>query len=337
MPLFFGKREFAIVSGLKCHPPSEPIPEFIVNKESRRQKKGGKEEIRQSTEEQDLVSLVGTSFKNLDLVYLLNVEDTSRKHKESLCLLWFVHNVLLAKDLNNNISLKWAWAFEAIPYLTHQVVHPWLVPTEKELQMSYLITLGLVETLFDPVVDRVKMELAGARTIKRDRVVNELVVFDGVDGRGIDVGAGVGQDQGAISCRRCFGYLYEKCKKQDEDSIMYLQTLSQEKEKIFIKAIQNLKKKIFGELPMAVGEEVLEFKHYVDEIISLMRERHVRYPEYYDSTDRILDLNFYFNFKLRYGKMSEEATTVSGRSFTQLINEFEWDEDMINYLNGMKI
>ncbi|KAH0645118.1 hypothetical protein KY284_033002 [Solanum tuberosum] len=29
----------------------------------------------------------------------------------------------------------------------------------------------------------------------------------------------------------------------------------------FIKAIQNLKKKIFGELPMAVGEKVLEFKH----------------------------------------------------------------------------
>uniref|UniRef100_M1BW38 Uncharacterized protein n=1 Tax=Solanum tuberosum TaxID=4113 RepID=M1BW38_SOLTU len=66
------------------------------------------------------------------------------------------------------------------------VVHPWLVPTEKELQMPYLITLGLVETLFDPVVDRVKMELAGARAIKRDRVVNELVVFDGVDGHGSD-------------------------------------------------------------------------------------------------------------------------------------------------------
>ncbi|KAG5630880.1 hypothetical protein H5410_002597 [Solanum commersonii] len=243
MPLFIGRKEFAIVSGLKCHPLFEPVLEFIVQKEPRRRKKGGKEETRQSIEEQDL--------------------DTSRKHKESLCLLWFVHNVLLAKDLNNNISLKWvnlsqdieafnnyfwgherlktnnlfgfpwdfmAWAFEAIPHLTHQVnaeeeiscprilrwlisktktaknildlynphhdavVHPWLVTTEKKLQMPYLITLRLVETLFDLVVDRVKMELAGARTIKRDRVVNELVVFDGVDGRGIDVGASVGQD-----------------------------------------------------------------------------------------------------------------------------------------------
>ncbi|KAH0661669.1 hypothetical protein KY284_026600 [Solanum tuberosum] len=99
------------------------------------------------------------------------------------------------------------------------------------------------------------------------------------------------------------------------------------RKKSFIKAIQNLKKKIFGELPMTVGEEVLEFKHvnvykrvniaeknklvdlarakdlradygmhcfhgedfrimtsldvwledwYVDEILSLMREMHVR-------------------------------------------------------------
>ncbi|KAH0730176.1 hypothetical protein KY289_001364 [Solanum tuberosum] len=113
----------------------------------------------------------------------------------------------LGPKINNLFGFSWAfmaWAFEAIPHLTHQVnaeeeissprilrwlrsktktaknipdlykppydvvVHPWLVPTEKELQMPYLITLGLVEALFDPVVDRVKMELAGARTIKRE-------------------------------------------------------------------------------------------------------------------------------------------------------------------------
>ncbi|KAH0724953.1 hypothetical protein KY284_000818 [Solanum tuberosum] len=141
----------------------------------------------------------------------------------------------------------------------------------------------------------------------------------------------------------------------------------EEEKKSFIKAIQNLKKKIFGELPMAVGEEVLEFNHVnvykrvtiaeknklvdltrakdmraqcgmhffsgedfrtmtsmdiwwedwnVDEILSLIRDRHMRYPE--------------------YDKMSEEATTAGGRSFTQLINDFEWDEDMINYARGIR-
>ncbi|KAH0776107.1 hypothetical protein KY290_007518 [Solanum tuberosum] len=61
---------------------------------------------------------------------------------------------------------------------------------------------------------------------------------------------------------------------------------------------------------------------YIDEIIWLIRERRLRYPEYYDSTDRILDLNFYTNFKQSYNEISEEAT-IGGRSFTQLINEFE--------------
>ncbi|KAG5596090.1 hypothetical protein H5410_037322, partial [Solanum commersonii] len=149
-----------------------------------------------------------------------------------------------------------------------------------------------------------------------------------------------------------------------ECSASIYSTGQEEEKKSFTKAIQNLKKKIFGELPMAVGEEVLEFKHvnvykrvhiaqknkllgrfqdhdkhenlYIDEILTLMREMHVRYPEYYDSTDRIWDLNFYYNFKQRYDKMSEEATTVGGKSFTHLINEFEWDEDMINYVRGIR-
>ncbi|KAH0716589.1 hypothetical protein KY285_012620 [Solanum tuberosum] len=280
----------------------------------------------------------------------------------------------LGPKTNKLFGFPWAlmaWAFEVIPYLTHQVnaeeeissprilrwlrsktktaknipdlynpphdavVHSWLVPTEKELKIPYLTTLGLVKTLFDLVVDRIKMELVGARAIKRDKVVNELVVFDGGDGRG------AGQEQGATSCRKCSGFLCDKCKKQDEDSIMYFQTLNQavnefknkrgvkvipsknvrhpytphakRSKKSFIKAIQNLKKKIFGELPMAVGEEVLRVQAY-----------------------RILDLNFYFNFKVKYDKMSEEATTVDGRSITQLINEFEWDEDMINYVRGIR-
>ena len=77
----------------------------------------------------------------------------------------------------------------------------------------------MVETISDPVVDRIKIVLAGATTIKRDRVVNEivneLVVYDGVGaGYGATAGAGVGQHKGATSCIRCRGFLYEKCKKQ---------------------------------------------------------------------------------------------------------------------------
>ncbi|KAH0765139.1 hypothetical protein KY285_001010 [Solanum tuberosum] len=231
-----------------------------------------------------------------------------------------------------------------------------------------------------------KRELLGATTIKRARLDDQqLVVFNEddmvdvavSDGVYIRFGVGFGvQSVGATSCSRCCGFLCEKYKKHDEDSIMYLQTLSQAvnefknkrgswsfhqrmfgihtlhrprgEKKSFIKAIQNLKKKTFGELPMAVGEKLMEFKHvnlyrhvpiaqknklvelmrgkdlrvqydmeffsgddfstmtstniwwedwYNDEILSLMRERNLRSPEYYDSTNRILNLNFYTNLK----------------------------------------
>ena len=39
---------------------------------------------------------------------------------------------------------------------------------------------------------------------------------------------------------------------------------------------------------------------YVDEILCLMRGRQLAYPDAYDATDRIMDLNFYNNFKDRY-------------------------------------
>ncbi|KAG5581065.1 hypothetical protein H5410_051692 [Solanum commersonii] len=118
--------------------------------------------------------------------------------------------------------------------------------------MSFLITLGLVETLFDLVVDRVKRELVRATIIKKERVDDDLVVInedmdDAVVRAGVNIGVGdgvdvcgsicggggggggvgvVGQSVGATSCRRSSSFLCEKCKKHDEDSIKYLQTLS---------------------------------------------------------------------------------------------------------------
>ncbi|KAK4731433.1 hypothetical protein R3W88_024421 [Solanum pinnatisectum] len=227
MPLFFGIREFAIVLGLKCHPPSEPIPQFIVKnnpKDKRKEKKKTSKE--QSTDERDLVSFVGPSFKNPQLIYLLTDKDTPKKHKDPCAY--------FEEGISSPRILRWLRA--------KNVKNPpdlFNPPHDAELQMPYLITLGLVETLINTVADRVKMELAGATTIKRERVDNALIIFYGVDvgggidaGVGVDVGGGIGagvigQDQGATFCRRCSSFLCEKCKKQDEDSIMYLQTLSQ--------------------------------------------------------------------------------------------------------------
>lgn len=96
--------------------------------------------------------------------------------------------------------------------------------------MLFLTTLGLVEILFDPVVDRTKREFVGATTIKRGGVDDQLVVFNGdmVDatvrddvnicfrasddvGGGICAGVGVGgQSVGVTSYYRCSGSLWKK-------------------------------------------------------------------------------------------------------------------------------
>ncbi|KAG5593773.1 hypothetical protein H5410_035005 [Solanum commersonii] len=201
------KDEVLINYWLKCHSPCVKIPEFTIKKQSRRQKKGETQTSKeQSTEEQDLVSLVSPSFKNHQLIYLLNEKDTTKKHKESLCLLWFVHNVLLGKDVNNN----YPWGCDSyeltVKYLSHSsfeasstsrrrdllskdiemverknvksppdLFNPprcasMACPNRKGIANSISDYSRLVETLFDLVVDNVKRELLGATTIKRARL-----------------------------------------------------------------------------------------------------------------------------------------------------------------------
>ncbi|PHT87134.1 hypothetical protein T459_09240 [Capsicum annuum] len=65
------------------------------------------------------------------------------------------------------------------------IVHPWLVSTNRELKMSFFLTLRSVQILSDPkVVDRIKMELFRATTITRKTILeggangSPLTVFE---------------------------------------------------------------------------------------------------------------------------------------------------------------
>jgi len=55
-----------------------------------------------------------------------------------------------------------------------------------------------------------------------------------------------------------------------------------------------------------------------------MQERHIRFNEHYDFTDRIMDLNFYGYFIDKFKIMSEETTTAGGRTLKKLLAEFVW-------------
>ncbi|PHT41520.1 Mitotic spindle checkpoint protein MAD1 [Capsicum baccatum] len=58
------------------------------------------------------------------------------------------------------------------PEISQQIVHLWLVPTNRELKMPFFLTLRSVQTLSDPkVVDGIKIELFGATTITRKTIL----------------------------------------------------------------------------------------------------------------------------------------------------------------------
>ncbi|KAH0658941.1 hypothetical protein KY285_027490 [Solanum tuberosum] len=289
-------KEFAIVTGLRCHPPSEPLPKVARLRKSKEKKifksvkvgKKGKKSVKtintkinkgkeKLNNENELLAIIGPSYKAKDLIEDLQSKKVLKKHKERLCLVWFVHANLWAKDINNVIELSlfvlaqdldafnnypwgndsyfltveylvsklspktnnlydfpWAfmaWAFEVISYLRKQfndyskeisqprilrwlsaknnpkinsvdlfdppqdiMVHPWLVPTEQELQMPFFLTLGIIDTKSDPTVDLIKKELVGATTIRREA---PIVSGDADDvALDVDVDVNIGVDFG---------------------------------------------------------------------------------------------------------------------------------------------
>ncbi|KAH0731586.1 hypothetical protein KY289_002774 [Solanum tuberosum] len=125
MPVCFGMKEFAIVTGLRCHPPSEPLPKVARLRRPREKKisksvkvgKKGKKSVKtvntktnkgkeKLNNENELLAIIGPSYKAKDLIEDLQSKKVLKKHKERLCLVWFVHAILWAKDINNVIDLS---------------------------------------------------------------------------------------------------------------------------------------------------------------------------------------------------------------------------------------
>ena len=67
-----------------------------------------------------------------------------------------------------------------------------------------------------------------------------------------------------------------------------------------------------------------------------MRVRHVTFDEFYDQADRIMDLNFYSAFKHMYKPITDEVTTPGGRTLKQVLADFKWDKNIVNYVRGQR-
>ncbi|XP_060190691.1 uncharacterized protein LOC132619948 [Lycium barbarum] len=109
MPVCFDIKEFVIVTGLRCHPCEVPIVTLAkpmrTIKAAKEVKATKKAKGRKGKNDVDLVDLVRKSYKEEKLIKDLQSKNVSKKHKESMCLVWFVHSVLWAKDTNINIPL----------------------------------------------------------------------------------------------------------------------------------------------------------------------------------------------------------------------------------------
>ncbi|KAM3361181.1 hypothetical protein P3S68_016035 [Capsicum galapagoense] len=94
MPICFGCKEFAIMTGLRSDRPEEPSIKKAPNKGSNKRK----------VKKDGLLGIVGLSYKGKDLIADLKNKDIPKHYREKLCLVWFVHSVLLARDIKKVIE-----------------------------------------------------------------------------------------------------------------------------------------------------------------------------------------------------------------------------------------
>ncbi|PHU19544.1 hypothetical protein BC332_10695 [Capsicum chinense] len=78
-----------------------------------------------------------SSFKNINLIEVLKGKSLSKKHKKSLSLVWFLHNVLWARDVNNNMPLGLIMLSEDLEAFNR---YPWGYESFK-MTVKYLLTL----------------------------------------------------------------------------------------------------------------------------------------------------------------------------------------------------
>ncbi|KAG5610939.1 hypothetical protein H5410_022220, partial [Solanum commersonii] len=218
MPICFGMKEFAIITGLNCHNEEVYDGENMSTKKKMRRK--------------EILEVVGRSCKRNELIEHLQSKNLSKDVKKSLCLLYFVHSFLCGKDVNTNIPKKWTflsadrkvfsayawgrisydttikhllkavktidgkttnfygfpwafmcWAFEFVPFLQkkYKIVHPWILPTSSEMEMEFFTTFVPKKLTKDDKIEKLEMNLNGVVSISP--IVER--VFSGVgDGGG---------------------------------------------------------------------------------------------------------------------------------------------------------
>ncbi|KAM3382898.1 hypothetical protein P3S68_008473 [Capsicum galapagoense] len=124
MPICFGLQEFTIVTGLRFHCPKGPPP----RKRSKARKY--KEKINR------LFDIARRGYKASDLLTDLKDKTIPEQYKDQLCLVWFAHSVILARDVNKVIEVDLLARAEDFDKLNN---YPWGYDNFN-LTVQYLLT-----------------------------------------------------------------------------------------------------------------------------------------------------------------------------------------------------
>ncbi|KAM3321547.1 hypothetical protein P3S67_002698 [Capsicum chacoense] len=93
-PVCFRLKEFAIVTGLRCDHPEEPAIKETPHKGSNKHK----------IKKYGLLGIIGPSYKVKNLIADLKNKDIPKHYREKLCIVWFVHSIILARDVKKVIE-----------------------------------------------------------------------------------------------------------------------------------------------------------------------------------------------------------------------------------------
>ncbi|KAF3629559.1 Pentatricopeptide repeat-containing protein, mitochondrial [Capsicum annuum] len=342
MPVCFGLKEFAIVTGLRCNCPEEPSIKKTPYKGSnkRKVKKAG------------LLGIVGPSYKVKDLIADLKNKDIPKHYREKLCLVWFGH----VKPFLSSESISRITRIRFLIQDPLVVVHPWIVPTIDELGMTPFHTLGLIDTKEDPTMELINKELDGETSIRRAvrqgqsnvealHDLTQTAIDPGGSSRG--VAGGVVCDGGSYpASASAVNRDYEHVGAQQKINI-YEKTPCTE---AIAEAVEELKTRR-GVIPSnEVREpciptvEVRRKRIKIRQILSVLKSaknatppgaaeegRHIcgAWQGEEEGTGRI------HQNEDRYADLHNPADS-GGLGFDQLVSTFQWDEEVIKYVRGKR-
>ncbi|KAM3285190.1 hypothetical protein P3S67_023989 [Capsicum chacoense] len=359
MPVCFGLQEFAIVTGLRCHRPEVPLP----NKRSKERKCKGKID--------GLFNIARRGYKASNLLTDLEDKTIPEQYGEKLCLVWFAHSVILARDVNKVIEdgllaraedfdkfNNHPWGYDSF-YLTVQYL---LTKLSSGTTILYGFPCAFMAWAFEAIPPIQKQLMNYPDEVYHPRMfrwlaaksntnIKEADLFNPLDDAVVHPWIVPTKEESVMTSYITLGHVntiadptVELIKKKLAGATAIRRAVRQSQPNVEALHDQPFTKADPGASSggvVSVGGGHADAAttrdddlQYVDIILCLMRKRQLTYREVYDTVDRIMDLDFCKKLKDRYNQLNVEASAL-GVGLDFLVPTLVLDEEeMLRYVRG---